>query len=146
MRIYIHLYVTKNMFKQFKIICMIYYGQMTHFLDWYVGDIGSLSVIEHLSNIYKDVGPTLAQNEMKKEIHKWSLCCSVFLSSWQIPEWYGIPLCMLWIPLVSKEAAKGLLQCRIGQGENSKQIEEERVGGVRVKPHSHPKRQMQDSG
>ena len=67
MRIYIHLYVTKKMCKQYKIICMIYYGQMTHFLDWCVGDIGSLSVIEYLSNIYKDVGPTLAQNKMKKE-------------------------------------------------------------------------------
>ena len=32
--------------------------------------------------------------------------------------------------LVNKESALGLLQCRIGQGGNSKQIEE-RVGGVR---------------
>ena len=35
--------------------------------------------------------------------------------------------------MVNKKAALGLLQCRIEQGRNSKQIEE-RAGGVKEKP------------
>ena len=52
---------------------------------------------------------------------------------------------MLLIPLVYKEAALDLLQCRIGQGGNSKQIEEERVGGVEEKPCSCHSRQRLDA-
>ena len=44
--------------------------------------------------------------------------------------------------LVNKEAALGLLWYRIGQGRNSKEIEEERVGKVREKPCSRRRRQM----
>ena len=35
------------------------------------------------------------------------------------------------MPLVNREFALGLLQCRTGQDRNSKQIEEERIGGVK---------------
>ena len=42
------------------------------------------------------------------------------------------------------KAALGLLQHRIGQGRNSKQIEKERVGGVKEKPWSFRRRQTPD--
>ena len=46
--------------------------------------------------------------------------------------------------MVNEEGALGLLQGRIGQGKSSKQIEEERVGGINEKPCSHHRRQMPD--
>ena len=48
---------------------------------------------------------------------------------------------MLSIPLVNKEATLGLLQGRIGQDGNSKQIED-RVGRVREMPCSCQRRQI----
>ena len=46
--------------------------------------------------------------------------------------------------MVNKEANLGLLQQRLGQGRNYKQIEEERVVKVREKLHSHHRIQMPD--
>ena len=40
---------------------------------------------------------------------------------------------------------KLLLQCRIEKGRNSKQIEEEKVGLIKVKPCSHCRRKTLDT-
>ena len=47
--------------------------------------------------------------------------------------------------LIKKNAALGLLRCRIGLGRNSRQIEEKRVGSVKEKPCSRYRRQMLDA-
>lgn len=47
--------------------------------------------------------------------------------------------------LANKESALDLLQCRLGQGGNSKQ-KQERVGRVKEKPCSLHKRQILDAG
>ena len=52
---------------------------------------------------------------------------------------------MLRIPLINKETALGLLQHKIGHGRNPKQIEEEKVGGVRKKSCSSFRRQTQEA-
>lgn len=41
------------------------------------------------------------------------------------------PMYFLLLSLVNKAAALGPVQCRIGQGQNPKQIEEDRGGRVR---------------
>ena len=54
---------------------------------------------------------------------------------------------MMWdssLCAVNKESALGVLQCRTGQGRNSKQIEKERVGGVKEMPCNCPRRQTGD--
>ena len=47
--------------------------------------------------------------------------------------------------MVNKESALDLLQCRIGQGRNPKQIEEKRVHEVKEIPCSSRRRQMLDA-
>ena len=49
---------------------------------------------------------------------------------------------MLQIPLVNKEASLGLLQHRLGQGKNFKQIEEEKEDRDREKPCNCQRRQI----
>ena len=49
----------------------------------------------------------------------------------------GSPSVYVLLLLVSDQICFGQWLSRIGQGRSSKQIEEERVGGVRDKPCSH---------